>query len=118
MTIGTKLFTMMHGKQVGKDELGNIYYTQKKTKAGVRAKRWVMYAGAADPSSVPPEWHGWLHYTTDMTPADNPRPHYAWQKPPKANMSGTNEAYLPDGHVLNDHPRQKNVADYQAWQPK
>ena len=110
MTIGTKLFTWLNGQQVGTDELGNQYYVEKKAKAGRRVKRWVMYAGAPEPSSVPPEWHGWLHYTTDETPADSPRKHHSWQQPPRPNMSGTTEAYTPE--------RQKNVADYEAWQPK
>ena len=32
--------------------------------------RWVEYADAVDydASSVPPEWHGWLHHITDHTP--------------------------------------------------
>jgi len=35
--------------------------------------RWVEYAGEksfyeVDASFVPPEWHGWLHCTTDETP--------------------------------------------------
>lgn len=118
MTIGTKIFTRFHGQHVGTDELGNKYYVDKKAKAGQRARRWVMYAGAADPSSVPPEWHGWLHYTTDVTPADAPPPHYAWQKPAKPNLSGTSAAYLPDGHLLSKGQRQKNVADYEPWQPQ
>lgn len=118
MTIGTKLHTWLNGKHVGSDELGNKYYVDKKAKAGTRARRWVMYAGAAEPSSVPPEWHGWLHYTTDATPADAPRTQHAWQKPPKQNMSGTTQAYLPGGHLNNPDARQKNVADYEAWKPK
>lgn len=129
MTIGTKLHTWLNGKQVGVDELGNTYYIEKKPSQGKRARRWVRYAsesfwaswfgfGLPDPSSVPPEWHGWLHYTTDATPADSPRVHHAWQKPAKPNMSGTSEAYLPGGHLLSKQGRQKNVADYEAWRPE
>lgn len=34
--------------------------------------RWVEYAdkSAYNASSVPPEWHGWLHYMTDHTPEE------------------------------------------------
>ena len=38
--------------------------------------RWVVYNGAAqhwrnqEPSTVPPEWHGWLHYITDANPTN------------------------------------------------
>jgi NADH:ubiquinone oxidoreductase subunit len=36
--------------------------------------RWVEYADAVDydASSVPPEWHGWLHHITDHTPEQVP----------------------------------------------
>ena len=41
----------------------------------------------AEASRVPPEWHAWLHYTTDAPLPDDGR--RAWQKPHQANMTGT-----------------------------
>lgn len=37
--------------------------------------RFVVFAGAKDwrtqdPTTVPPEWHGWLHYISDENPAN------------------------------------------------
>lgn len=120
---------MMHGKYVGTDQLGNRYFTEKNAKSGMRAKRWVRYRsesvvaawlgfGLPDPSAVPPEWHGWLHYTLDTPPTERPLTNYAWQKPPKANMSGTPEAYLPPGHLLKGGHRAPAASDYQPWQPE
>ena len=33
--------------------------------AGCGGRRWVLYAGEAEASAVPAEWHSWLHFTTD-----------------------------------------------------
>ena len=34
--------------------------------AGRRRRRWVLYRrGPVEASRVPPEWHAWLHYTTE-----------------------------------------------------
>ena len=68
MTLGTWLFTKMRGERVGTDAEGNLYYQDKRAIAGRRRKRWVMYNGVVEASRVPPEWHGWLHYTTDVVP--------------------------------------------------
>jgi NADH:ubiquinone oxidoreductase subunit len=64
-TIGTRLFTWRYGTRVGEDGFGNVYY---QTKDGKR--RWVIYPGQSEASLVPPEWHGWLHYTVDVPPTD------------------------------------------------
>ena len=68
MTIGTWLFTKMRGELVGTDAEGNRYFQDKRIIAGRRRKRWVMYNGVAEASRVPPDWHGWLHYTTNALP--------------------------------------------------
>jgi NADH:ubiquinone oxidoreductase subunit len=36
--------------------------------------RWVIFGdlnwpSGQEPSTVPPEWHGWLHCTVDQTPS-------------------------------------------------
>lgn len=118
MTIGTRLYTLFHGKLVGHDALGNRYFTLKKAPKSGRSKRWVMYKGEVEPSRVPPEWHGWLHYTLDTPPTERKTSKHAWQKPAKANMSGTAEAYLPPGHLLKGGVRATATSDYQPWQPK
>jgi NADH:ubiquinone oxidoreductase subunit len=117
MALGTNLFTYFKGKHVGTDALGNRYFTERRPASGKRARRWVMYKGEVEPSRVPPEWHGWLHYTHDTLPTETPQPHYAWQKPPKANMSGTTQAYVPTGHLLKGGKRAATTADYEPWTP-
>jgi NADH:ubiquinone oxidoreductase subunit len=115
--IGTKLATLFTGKLIGRDEFGNRYYEQKSGKRhGNHAKRWVIYNGVAEPSKVPPHWHGWLHYTLDA-PIAHPR-RFAWQKEHLPNLTGTVLRYLPPGHVLKGGHRARATADYKPWKPE
>ena len=110
-------FTAFKKKErVGEDEYGNVYYVAKARPGYKRERRWVMYNGAPEASKVPPEWHGWLHYQTDEVPNEEGfrRP---WQKPHQANMTGTNQAYRPPGHILEGGQRDKAAGDYEAWTP-
>ncbi|KAH7442065.1 hypothetical protein KP509_03G068800 [Ceratopteris richardii] len=69
---GNLMETTLHGRGatlVGVDKFGNKYY-EKLENVQYGRHRWVEYADIKnyDASSVPPEWHGWLHYVTDHTP--------------------------------------------------
>ncbi|MEI7713870.1 MAG: NADH:ubiquinone oxidoreductase subunit NDUFA12 [Rhodospirillales bacterium] len=116
MNIGTWLHTKLHGRQVGTDGAGNIYYVDKRTPApGRRASRWVAFAGPDEASAVPPEWHAWLHYTVDEAlPETGRKP---WQKPHQANATGTASSYRPAGHDYNGGQRAKATGDYESWTP-
>ena len=109
-TIGTILYTVFHGKLVGLDKHGNKYYEARceKTATGQK-KRWVVYKGIVEPSKVPAEWHGWLHYTSNSLPTENTHVKYSWIKEKLPNLTGTKLAYKPI--------RAATIADYQAWQP-
>ncbi|HEX6956504.1 MAG TPA: NADH:ubiquinone oxidoreductase subunit NDUFA12 [Ferrovibrio sp.] len=110
--IGTKLYTWWKGKLVGKDQFGNRYFREK----GGR-KRWVIYNGVAEASKVPPEWHAWLHYTTDEAPLGGVE-RKPWQKEHVPNLSGTPFAYRPAGSVAKGGHRPPATGDYEAWQPE
>jgi len=114
-TLGTGLFTRRHGGRVGSDAMGNVYYTGGKDVHG-NPRRWVIYAGANDASRVPPEWHGWLHNTIDMTPDELPAPRL-WQAPPQPNLTGSREAYRPAGALEAGGKRAAATGDYEAWSP-
>ena len=117
MTIGTKLFTWLNGVQVGTDSQGNTYYRGKRTARGAREKRWVVYDGRVEASRVPPAWHSWLHHTTDDIPEDDVGRRWDWQKEHQPNMTGTDQAYSPPGHVLKGGQRAPATGDYEPWQP-
>ena len=115
MNIGTRLFTLLRGRQIGRDADGNIYYEERRGRSGWRRRRWVAYAGTPEASKVPPEWHAWLHYTTDSPlPAAARRP---WQKPHLPNLTGTPASYRPAGHDYEGGQRAPADGDYEAWTP-
>jgi NADH:ubiquinone oxidoreductase subunit len=124
MTLGTRLYTWWCGELVGADQFGNRYFREKSRKSLVkggglesRERRWVLYAGMAEPSKVPPEWHGWLHHITDTVPIIDPAARKPWQKEHLPNLSGTALAYRPPGSVLRGGHRAKATGDYQPWTP-
>ncbi len=117
MTIGTKLFTLAFGERVGIDSAGNRYYRERRRPASRRERRWVLFQGRAEASSVPPQWHAWLHHTSDDTPDENSRPRQPWQKDHLPNQTGTNAAYRPPGHVLKGGKRVPATGDYEPWEP-
>ena len=117
MSPGTWLFTRLHGELVGTDSFGNRYFIDRRTKGQKRERRWVMYKGAPEASKVPPEWHAWLHYTTDDAPIHGVE-HKPWEKEHLPNLSGTPYAYRPQGSVAKGGQRAAATGDYQAWRPE
>ncbi len=112
-TIGTLFYTSRHGVKVGEDEAGNVFYQSKDGK-----RRWVIYNGVAEASRVSPEWHGWLHRTWDEPPSKAPLKHKAWEKPHRANPTGTAEAWHLPGSLMTPQTRPHVAGDYEAWRPE
>jgi len=103
---GLYLLTLFRGKFVGRDTVGNQYFERPGHGAGVRARRWVVYAGKPEASTVPATWHAWLHHLTDAPlPETGAKP---WQLPHQANLTGTPASY---------HPAGTSARPYQAWTP-
>ena len=111
-TIGTRLFTARKGVRVGEDGQGNVYYRSRDGK-----RRWVIYNGLNEASRVPPEWHGWLHRTTDLTPDELTIPARSWEKPHRPNMTGTPQAFRPEGSLLAGGVHAPATGDYESWKP-
>jgi NADH:ubiquinone oxidoreductase subunit len=113
-SLSARFHVWLKGAFVGQDALGNRYYTGRPRAGTTQQRRFVIYHGVADPSVVPPEWHGWLHHQTDLLPpAINPHRHH-WQLPPDSNRTGTSEAYKPPGFY---GVREAATGDYQSWAP-
>lgn len=115
MNFGTWLFTLFFGRLVGRDSFGNRYYEERRARRGRRLRRWVAYAGAAEASMVPPEWHAWLHYTTEAPLTAVRR--WPWQRPHLPNLTGTALSYRPRGHDYRGGHRVRAAGDYEAWAP-
>ncbi len=112
-TIGTRLFTARKGQRVGEDAEGNVFY---QTADGKR--RWVIFNGVAEASRIPPDWHGWMHHTYDKPPTEAPLPKKPWEKPHKANLTGSDGAYRPPGSLETPAQRPRVSGDYEAWAPE
>jgi NADH:ubiquinone oxidoreductase subunit len=117
VTLGTRFHTWRHGSAVGSDEFGNLYYEGGTDSEG-RTRRWVVYNGPAEPSAIPPGWHGWMHHRSDVAPLSQNYVARDWQKPHVANRTGTAQAYRPKGSILTPTERPRVTGDYDAWTPK
>lgn len=112
-TYGTRLFTLRKGILVGEDEFGNRYYRERNGN-----RRWVIYEDLAEASKVPPDWHGWLHYTVDTPPTEEDYTPKEWQQPHVPNLTGTPNAYRPRGSTLIPGDRPHATGDYEPWRPE
>ncbi|HVV95465.1 MAG TPA: NADH:ubiquinone oxidoreductase subunit NDUFA12 [Hyphomicrobiales bacterium] len=114
-TVGTLWFTRRKGRLVGTDEFGNRYYQANVPPLGDR--RWVVYAGIAEASRIPPGWHGWIHHTVDVAPPQENYLPREWQKAPQPNLTGTPAAYRPEGSTLSRGHRKAPLREYEPWTP-
>ena len=119
-TFGTKVFTARKGERVGEDAAGNVYY---RSRGGVidpamgHERRWVIYNGPIEASTVPAGWNGWLHHTVDTPPSGEDYAAKPWQQPHRPNMTGTPDAYRPPGSALKQGAHPKSAGTYKAWTP-
>ena len=106
MDLINRIFIKLSSKKIGADEFGNQYFQNKK------GKRFVVYNGIVEPSKVPAEWFGWLHYTTNIVPVNINTHKFSWQKIHTPNLTGTKNAYSP-----RNTSQPKTSSQYQAWKP-
>ena len=96
---------------VGEDEYGNKYWTTTDS-TEVHRNRWVELKGKSsnwmyDPTEIPSEWHGWLHYSRDEPPTaldssgkTSVTPQHLKVKH-RIGLSGTRDQYFPPHHIFN-----------------
>lgn len=111
-TMGTMWDTFLHGKKIGTDDSGNIYYTCKKNE-----RRWVIYNGEIEASRIPPEWHAWLHRLVKDPPTIAPLPKKEWEKDHLPNLTGSPKSYFPHDNKGGEKGRPTCTGDYEAWTP-
>jgi|TARA_B110000263_G_scaffold237588_1_gene238004 NADH:ubiquinone oxidoreductase subunit len=102
-TFGTFLKTLFFGIFVGKDELGNKYYKNKKN------ERWVIYSADIEATKITSSWFMWIHHTIDKIPNNN-ESKYLWQKEHLENKTGTKESYRPTKIKKDD-----KIKKYETW---
>jgi NADH:ubiquinone oxidoreductase subunit len=85
------------GTLVGVDKFGNKYYENNEYFHG--RNRWVEYSDDVyldyDGSQIPPEWHIWMHYSTDIPPTKQEPVRHKWMIDHSPNMTGTPLQYVP-----------------------
>jgi len=107
MSILDTIFIKFSSQKIGIDEFGNEYFQNK------LGKRFVIYKGIAEPSKIPAEWHGWIHYSSDLAPVKISTHKFSWQKIHLPNLTGTKGAYSPMHSAV-----KKTSAEYEAWKPE
>ena len=105
-TLGTFIYTLFRGKLFGKDEFGNKYYSNSS------GKRWVIYNGTVESSKIPPDWHLWIHFLSNKDP-NKKTEKFSWQKEHKENLTGTKDAYKPEGALSSES--KKDYKKYETW---
>tara|TARA_A100001015_G_scaffold207348_1_gene231869 strand:+ start:3986 stop:4330 length:345 start_codon:yes stop_codon:yes gene_type:complete len=104
-TFGTFLKTLFFGKQVGSDEFGNKYYTNRN-----KNERWVIYSKNIEATKITSDWYHWMHYTTDKIPDNKKDIKFSWQKNHLENQTGTTNNFKPV-KITKDNLKKK----YDTW---
>ena len=116
-TLNTRFYTWRKGEFVGTDSFGNIYYRAPSALPdSIAERRWVIYNGYSEASSVPPGWHGWLHHRFDAPPTEEYTAR-EWQKQHLPNLTGTAAAYRPKGSILTGAKPAPAESSYRPWTP-
>lgn len=107
------------GNLVGTDHLGNQYFERlEKTQYG--RHRWVVYKNkrseAYTASSVPAEWHGWLHHINNDKPTVVAPKYPVYHVPHTPAKTMSAERYLPKGSWVNGSTK-RNWRKCEAWNP-
>lgn len=118
-SLNTLFYTWRKGERVGQDQYGNAYYRAVSAlPQSIPERRWVIYAGYAEPSQIPPGWHGWMHHRYDDPPEDGDYAPREWERPHVENVTGSAQAYRPPGSIANGMRPKKQDATYTAWRPE
>ena len=103
-TLGTFLKTLFYGSYVGKDELGNKYYQNKKK------ERWVIYSNNVEATKITSDWYLWIHHTVDKIPENKKIFKHLWQKNHLENQTGTKYSHKPTKIKKNNIQKK-----YETW---
>ena len=106
---------------IGQDALGNQYYESQLFSDPFMSlpserKRWVLYANVlADPSTVAPEWHGWLHQAVAEPPPSSSK----GETSSGGNKTGTVNAHKPSFFPFGERAYSDlgEESSYERWDP-
>ena len=82
-----------------------------------RERRWVIFKGKKEASKIPPEWHAWIHHTCDTPLSEAAAQPEDWQQTHMPNLTGTLNAYRPEGSDHRGGKRASSTRDNESWSP-
>ena len=110
--LGTIMYTLVFGKEIGRDAFGNRYFVSRKKKS----KKWVLYNKVKDPSVIPVEWQIWLTDDSEKIKSDTViNNKFSWEKERIHNLTGSFEAYHPAKKFMGSKIKSKKK--YKNWEP-
>ena len=112
--LGTVLYTMFFGKEVGKDSIGNRYFISKNKPI----RKWVLYKNEKNPTIIPVNWQFWLtDDEVEFIPSEKYiKKKYSWEKNRLQNNTGTVQAYHP-AKALDKKQVTTKQKKYKNWTP-
>ena len=111
--LGTIVYTVFFGKEVGKDSIGNRYFIAKNNPL----KKWVLYKNDKNPTIIPVNWQLWLtDNDKDLPISKEISKKYSWEKNRVINYTGTLQAYHP-AKVFNKQETTNKQKKYKNWTP-
>ena len=112
--LGTILYTIFFGKEVGRDNIGNRYYISKNKPF----KKWVLYKNEKNPTIIPVNWQLWLtdNSNKSIIIEESTNIKYVWEKGRVKNFTGTTQAYHP-AKDLNKNRIINRQKKYKNWVP-
>ena len=112
--LGTLIYTLFFGKEVGIDNLGNRYFISKNKPF----KKWILYKNSKNPTIIPVNWQLWLTDDNyDSLPIEESlNKKYVWEKNRIKNNTGTIDAYHPTKE-LNKLQATNKQKKYKNWNP-
>ena len=101
-SIGILLYSLLYGRKIGEDKLGNKFFTHKKKSD----KRWVLYKKVVDPTVLDVKWQIWLTNRNISKDSLEEISNFSWQKEKKANLTGTSSSY----HPTKNHDNNSSIS--------
>ncbi len=103
MHLFTKIHIALFCNFIGKDQLGNRYFQEKKAYRQKYPRRFVLYDKKIDASCIPQVWHAWMHYMIDQPPLGE-----TFSNKHRPNATATDKAFEYDSSVMPSHVRYKS----------
>ena len=113
MQLVNKIFSILFGTKVGKDQSGNTFYESiKLSRHFNRNMRWVVYKGTPEATKIHVDWYCWLNYQSQELPTESTLKTHVCSKSRKINLIELNKQPSLSTGI------SKSYKTYTSWKPK